>query len=311
MTSSTVTEDVLAASGVITTFSNGDAEGIITYTKDGDNAKYAIKLPKESNILEASMVFKGTDYLKENVNRTIRSSFDWRQGTQIPDSTLMSDTSGFHLDMDRLAPFEAETTINAGSMVYSAASGDFNKDGRMDLVVTNYASDNATVFLQSAAGKLVKDRDVTTGSTPKTVEVGDLNGDGLDDFAVGNYRGESVNVFLSKSTGGFTKSTISLAPGRRVLDLDIADLNDDNLDDFVLATESSYGDIWFQSSAGGFYRHKEIDVTTGGYSSGWTYYARGCAAGDFNNDGRIDVAFTASTSYTSTWSYEFYGMLKV
>ena len=212
------------------------------------------------------------------------------------------------MPLDTLAPFEAETTINAATNVYSAASGDFNGDGRMDLVVTNYASDTATVFLQSAAGKLVKDRDVTTDTTPRTVEVGDLNDDGRDDFAVGTYANKSVNIFLSKSTGGFTKSTISLS--RPVLDLDIADLNDDDLDDFVLATESSYGEIWFQSSAGGFYRHREMIITNGG-NSNWVYYARGCAAGDFNNDDRIDVAFTASTSYTSTWSYEFYGMLKV
>jgi len=308
MTSSTVTTDVMAATGVVTTFSNGDAEGIINYTREDENADYAIRLPKQSNVLEASMVFNGSDYLKQNMNKTIKSSFDWRQGTQTPESTLISETTGFHLDMDTLAPFEAETTINAGSTVYSSASGDFNKDGRMDLVVTNYDDDTATVFLQSAAGKLVKDRNVNTGDAPRTVEVGDMNHDGRDDFVVGCYNGNAINIFVTKSTGGFTKSTISLS--YYVLDLDIADLNNDGRDDFVLAMGNSYGVIYYQTNTGSFSLHRSMTVTTGGYYW-YTYNVRGCAAGDFNNDGRIDVAFTVSTGYTSTWAYQYYGMMKV
>ncbi|UCC93939.1 MAG: VCBS repeat-containing protein, partial [Thermoplasmata archaeon] len=308
MTSSTVTEDVMAASGIVTTFSNGEDEGLINYTKEDDNADYSIRLPKQSNVLEADMQFEGTDYLKQNVNKTIKTSWDWRQGTQTPESTLISETTGFHLDMDTLAPFEAEKTINAGSDVFSIASGDFNKDGRADLVVVNYDADTATVFLQNAQGKMIKDRDVNTDDTPRTVEVGDLNHDGRDDFAVGTYNGKSVNIFKSKATGGFDKSTISLT--RQVLDLDIADLNNDGRDDIVLATYASYGEIYFQTGTGSFSLHRSMTVTSGGYYW-YTYYVRGCAAGDFNNDGRVDVAFTVSTTYTSTWAYQYYGMMKV
>ncbi len=308
MTSSTVTQEVMAASGVVDTFSSGDDEGIINYTREDENADYSIRLPKQSNVLEASMVFNGSDYLKSNVNKTIKSSFDWRQGTQSPESTFISDTSGFHLDMDTLAPFEAERNINAGSNVFSAAAGDFNDDGRTDLVVTNYDADTATVFLQNNQGKLVKDRDVNTDDAPRSVEAGDMNHDGRMDFAVGCYNGKSVNIFVSKATGGFTKSTVSLS--YTLLDMDIADLNNDGRDDFVVAMGNSYGAIYYQSSSGTFSLHRSMTVTTGGYYY-YTYYVRGCAAGDFNNDGRNDVAFTVSTTYTSTWAYQYYGMLKV
>jgi hypothetical protein len=170
--SSTVSQDVGAASGILERFSSGDSNLTINFTREGENVDYSIRLPKQSNVLEARVNLTGSDYLKTNVNKTIKSGFDWRQGTVSPDSTLIYDTGGFHLDMDTLAPFEFEKTKAAGSNVYSVASGDFNKDGRDDLVVTNYDADTATVFLQNAQNKLVKDRDVTTSDQPRAVEVG-------------------------------------------------------------------------------------------------------------------------------------------
>ncbi len=308
MTSSTVTTDVVAASGILETFTNGETEGMINWTKEDENVDYSIRLPKQSNVLEAGLSFNGTAYFKENVNNTIKSAFDWRQGTVTPKGTLIYDSSGYHLDMATLAPFENERTTKAGSNVYSVASGDFNKDGRMDLVVTNYDSDTATVFLQNAQGKLVKDRNVQTSDQPNHVEVGDLNKDGRTDFAVGTYNGKAINIFKSRSTGGFDKSTISV--GRQVLDLDIGDFNNDGLDDIVIAAYNKYGMIYRQSGTGSFSKVLDATITSGGYYW-YTYYARGCAAGDFNRDGRTDVAFTVSTSYTSTWSYQYYGLLKV
>ena len=233
MTSSTVTQDVMAASGIVDTFTNGDSEGYVNWTKEDENTDYSIKLPKQSNVLSAELSFNGSVYTRDNVNKSIKSAFDWRQGEVSPKETLISDTSGYHLNMAQLAPFEDESTVNAGTNVYSSASGDFNGDGMTDLVVTNYDSDSATVFLQNNQGKLVKDRDVATSDQPNSVEVGDLNKDGRLDFAVGCYGGRAINIFTGKAAGGFNKSTISV--GRSVLDLDVADLNDDGMDDIVIA----------------------------------------------------------------------------
>ena len=307
MTSSTVTQDVMAASGIVDTFTNGDSEGYINWTREDDNTDYSIKLPKQSNVLSAEMSFNGSAFFKENVNKSIKSAFDWRQGDVSPKETLISDTSGYHLNMDHLAPFEPESTIKAGTNVYGSASGDFNRDGRTDLVVTNYDSDTATVFLQNNQGKLVKDRDVATSDAPNCVEVGDLNKDGRQDFAIGCYGGRAINIFTSKAAGGFAKSTISV--GRNVLDLDVADLNNDGMDDIVIAASTEYGMIYRQTSTGSFTKVLDATITTGGYY--YNYDARGCAAGDFNKDGRIDVVFTASYYYTGTWEYQYYGMIKV
>ena len=307
--SSVTTEDAGGAPGTVTQFSSGTSSVDIEFDQvfGEDYTDLAVKLPRLSNALGVSVDLTGSVHEGANLTQTISTAEDWANGNQKPAGHLIRGDEGFHLNLNNISLFKDEEEITADQDVRGVASGDFNNDSRDDLVVTNYGSNTATVYLQNATGKLNKDLVLATDTQPIMVEVSDLNDDGRDDFAVGTSSGMSVNIFLSDSTGGFTKSTLSLS--RQVLDLDIADLNDDGLDDLVLATYFAYGVIYFQNSAGSFILHREFRIDTGGY--GYTYYARGCAAGDFNDDGRTDVAFTVSTTYTGIWSYQFYGMVKV
>jgi hypothetical protein len=309
--SSTMTTEVQGASGILEHFTNGDAGANINFTRiEGeDNTDYSFKLPKQSNILEARMNFTGDAFFKENVNRTIKSSWDWRQGSQTPADTLIYEGGGLHLDMERLAPFEKETTMASGSNVYSAASGDFNTDGRLDLVVTNYDSDSVTVFIQSAQNKLVKKSTIATSDQPMVVRVGDMDNDKTTDFAVGCYGAKKVDIFISKGDGTF-KTRTSVNIGRLVRDLDIEDVTGDRRDDIVLSGDSDYGMIWRQESGGTFSKIFDRDVTIGQYTY-YQYNIGGCAIGDFNSDGRNDVTWVSSYYRVYNNDYIRYGIIQI
>jgi FG-GAP-like repeat len=76
-----------------------------------------------------------------------------------------------------------------GKAPTSVAAGDFSGDGRQDLAVANFGSDNVTVLNGGGSG------DVTPAlSSPEAVDkkrhsvaVGDFDGDGFPDLATANF----------------------------------------------------------------------------------------------------------------------------
>src|SRR4051794_20111383 len=51
-----------------------------------------------------------------------------------------------------LSPFNPATNYNVGSSPYSVAAGDFNGDGKLDLVVANFNSNSVSVLLGNGDG---------------------------------------------------------------------------------------------------------------------------------------------------------------
>ena len=87
-----------------------------------------------------------------------------------------------------------------GAFPRSVAIGDFNGDGKADLVSANGNSDNVSVLLGNGAGSFASAVNFAVGAFPRSVAIGDFNGDGKADLVSANVGSSTVSVLLNTST---------------------------------------------------------------------------------------------------------------
>ena len=184
-----------------------------------------------------------------------------------------------------IGSFNTAVNYTVGSAPQSLATGDFNQDGIVDLVVANYGGRSVSVLLGKGDGtfRIAVNYPTSSNYNPYFVAVGDFNGDGIPDFVAVNYYGASL--FLGIGDGTF-QTPASLTPGGYDYNSAVvADFNGDGKADLAVAGSSvavllGKGDGTFQSPI--YY------LTSGPYN--------GIVAGDFNGDGAIDLAVTNNLS---------------
>ena len=100
-------------------------------------------------------------------------------------------------------------STGSGSSPYALATGDFNKDGRLDIAVANSKSSTVGIFLgddhQPFAG--VTTYPVGDGSQPHSLALGDFNNDSWLDIVVANYGTDSIGILLGRPHGNFSDHT--------------------------------------------------------------------------------------------------------
>ena len=88
------------------------------------------------------------------------------------------------------------------------AAVDWNKDGKMDLVVANSAADAAhsvSILLGNGDGTFQPHHDIAGAPNANSIAVGDFNGDGHPDIATSsNTPVNAVYVSLGNGKGGVT-----------------------------------------------------------------------------------------------------------
>lgn len=197
--------------------------------------------------------------------------------------------------------FDPIVNFNTGSSPRGSAVGDLNGDGKTDIVVANYNSNNISIFQSNATVGSISNASfaspltLNAGTNPRNVAIGDIDGDGKLDIAVTNYTTNNVSVFRNNATSG----TISFASpvnfgigtGTNPYHLAIRDLDGDGKSDLAITnfTGNKVSVLRNTSVSGTISFAAKVNFTTGSN-------AYGVAIGDLDGDSKPDMAVVNALS---------------
>jgi hypothetical protein len=183
----------------------------------------------------------------------------------------------------------------------AVAVADFNGDGKLDVAIGwwdgAYKSGGVDVYLGNGDGTFARkpirtEVFVQQWTVSAWLQVADFNADGKPDIAFNSFDGDGNNpaggvILLGNGDGTFTVTNNSYALASPA----VGDINGDGLPDFVTtggaaAWDGQCGTKVYLAKAGGTY------TISAGFGQGCANagYGEGAALGDFNHDGKLDVA---------------------
>ena len=188
----------------------------------------------------------------------------------------------------------AATGLPTSGLIRDVAFGDFNNDGKPDLIA---AGTNGVVVYQGNGAGVWNGVGFSTG-LPTTgqyghVIVADFNNDGKLDIAASQSSGGGVQAWTGNGAGTWTAWT-GLPGGNSYEGLAFADVNHDGWPDLIVAgsTAASPGIQVYQNAFASFSQTASI-TTTG------TYYD--VAAGYVDGDTWLDIAAASQTGGLKFW----------
>jgi hypothetical protein len=158
---------------------------------------------------------------------------------------------------------------------------DFNHDGTIDLAVASTGANNLDILYRSSAGSFTR-RTVAAGRTLNVMIAADMNADGWDDLAAVSS-GSNLLVMFKGTAAGFTLAG-TRPVGGSPRGIAGGDFNQDGRTDLVTGNHGADTATVLLGRRDGSVLPDVWDDLPSGNG------ARAVATGDFDNDGRLDLA---------------------
>ncbi|MBI4902139.1 MAG: VCBS repeat-containing protein [Acidobacteria bacterium] len=202
--------------------------------------------------------------------------------------------------------FQAPVRVARGFVANSVATGDFNRDGNLDIAVSTDSSASTLILLGNGNGTFGSPSSYVTRANAGPFFATDFNSDGNTDivFAAGHpdaivaANGDSkVTVLYSRSNGTFNAPSNTVLPS--LGDFTVGDFNSDGFPDVVSTAPSTGGqantagmNLALNNGNGGLVTQTPIPVP----STGAAVQLSRITSADFNLDGKRDVAVTGGST---------------
>jgi hypothetical protein len=135
-----------------------------------------------------------------------------------------------------------------GNLIYatpgltSVALGDFNRDGRLDMVAVAWTSDFFVIYLNTGNRSFEQHR-YPLPPGPRDVVVGDFDGDGLHDLAITLYSSNMVQVWKGDGHGRFNQWREFHSAGQVPYHVKSGDLDGDGRLDLVVGNRGVHDNV--------------------------------------------------------------------
>lgn len=184
----------------------------------------------------------------------------------------------------------AGSEVTVGSSPFQPGTGDLNRDGKADLVIPNGSDYTVSLLLGNGDGTFQGQTTYAVGTKPWNVAIADFNADGKLDLAVANSSSSFVSVLLGNGDGTL-QAAVNYATGEGPQAVAIGDFNGDGKLDLAVADQNcnpscgpGFVSILLGNGDGTFQPQVEYSSAQGPNSVG---------IGDFNRDGKLDLAVAA------------------
>ena len=228
---------------------------------------------------------------RNDFNGDGRSDILWRNENGEFSNWLGTANGGFaHNDAN------AATQVSTSWKI--AGTGDFNGDGRADVLWRNDGGALSNWLANPNGGFTANDGNafVNVSTAWKVVGTGDFNGDGRADI-LWRHDGGALSDWLANPNGSFSSNdanAYTAAPTSWHI-VGTGDFNGDGRDDILWRSDSGQVSDWLAKPNGGFTPNDGNALTAAPLD--WHIVG----TGDFNGDGRDDILWRSDSGALSNW----------
>ncbi len=177
--------------------------------------------------------------------------------------------------------FYFAAALETGEAPSYLIADDFNRDDKLDLVVTNSGDHSFSYYKGLGDGTFYEQKSFKTGHDPICIVAADFNNDGYKDLAELNYSDQTILIFLNTRLGGFIKTDQVITPGKIPINLTAGDFNEDGFPDLAVSLRYHKLVIILGNGNGRFKEPHPIAVNG---------QPTALVVGDYNHDKHVDVA---------------------